>query len=89
MLRGTWCTLELLKAVEKSYTIVKIHEIWHFPPKQRRTGLFADYVNTWLKVKQESSGWPSWYKSLPGTGGHPSGYCQHLPKIPDARPRPN
>ena len=64
MLRGTWCTLELVKAVEKSYTIVKIHEVWHFPPEQRRTGLFADYLNTWLKVKQESSGWPSWSKSV-------------------------
>ena len=21
-------------------------------------GLFADYVNTWLKIKQESAGWP-------------------------------
>ena len=30
-----------------------------FPPQQRRTGLFADYVNTWLKLKQESAGWPS------------------------------
>ena len=35
-----------------------------FSPEQRRTGLFADYVNTWLKVKQESSGWPSWSKSV-------------------------
>ena len=30
------------------------------PPEQRRTGLFKDYVNTWLKLKQESVGWPSW-----------------------------
>ena len=55
-LRGTWCTPELVKAVEKGYTLVKIHEVWHFPPEQRRTGLFADYVNTWLKLKQESAG---------------------------------
>lgn len=34
--------------------------MWHFPPEQRQTGLFASYVNTWLKIKQESSGWPSW-----------------------------
>ena len=31
MLRGTWCTPELVKAVEKGYTLVKIHEVWHFP----------------------------------------------------------
>ena len=51
---------ELVKAVEKGYTIVKIHEVWRFPEDQRQTGLFADYVNTWLKLKQETVGWPSW-----------------------------
>ena len=25
-LRGTWCTPELVKVVEKGYTLVKIHE---------------------------------------------------------------
>ena len=59
-LRGTWCTPELLKAVEKGYIIVKIHEVWNFPEQQRRRGLFADYINTWLKVKQEAARWPSW-----------------------------
>ena len=63
-LRGTWCTPELVKAVEKGYTLIKIHEVWHFPPEQRQTGLFADYVNTWLKLKQESAGWPSWCSRL-------------------------
>ena len=24
-----------------------------------RTGLFAEYVNTWLKLKQENAGWPA------------------------------
>ena len=60
ILRGTWCTPELLKAVEKGYKIIKIHEVWNFPEQQRRTGLFADYINTWLKVKQQAAGWPSW-----------------------------
>ena len=59
-LRGTWCTPELQKAIEKGYTLVKIHEVWHFPEHQRRTGLFKNYVDTWLKVKQEASGWPNW-----------------------------
>ena len=63
-LRGTWCTIELQKALEKGYTMVKIHEVWNFPPEQRRTGLFADYVNTWLQVKQQAAGWPSWCQSL-------------------------
>jgi len=59
MLRGTWCTLELQKAVEMGYEMIKIHEVFHFEEDDRRTGLFADYVNTWLKLKQESAGWPA------------------------------
>ena len=57
-LRGTWCTPELEKAVEKGYTLLKIHEVFHFPHK--RHGLFQPYVDTWLKLKQESAGWPRW-----------------------------
>ena len=57
MLRGSWVTLELQKAVEKGYCIFKIHEVFHFPPEQRRQGLFKEYVNTFLKVKQEAAGW--------------------------------
>ena len=63
-LRGTWCTPELVKAIEKGYTLIKIHEVWHFPEHQRRKGLFANYVNNWLKVKQESAGWPAWCQTL-------------------------
>jgi len=59
-LRGTWCTPEIQKAVATGYTLNKIHEVHHFPPEQRRKGLFADYVNTWLKIKQESAGYPNW-----------------------------
>ena len=58
MLRGTWCTPEIEKAVEKGYRVVRIHEVWHFPQQQQ--GLFEKYVNTWLKQKQEAAGWPQW-----------------------------
>ena len=58
MLHGIWCTPELVKAVELGYKVCKIHEVWHFPNRQR--GLFADYVKKWLKIKQESAGYPSW-----------------------------
>ena len=64
MLRGTWYTPQLVKSLEKGYTLLKIHEVWHFPEDQRRTGLFANYVNTWLKLKQESAGWPSWCQTV-------------------------
>ena len=56
-IEGTWCTPELQKAVEVGYEIVKIHEVWHFEESQ--VGLFESYVNNWLKIKQEASGWPA------------------------------
>ena len=46
-------------AVELGYRIIKIHEVWHFPDDRPKEGLFAEYVNKFLKAKQESSGWPS------------------------------
>ena len=59
MMTGTWCTEELKRAVEKGYRIIHIHEVWHWPEDQRKTGLFRPYVNKFLKAKQEASGWPS------------------------------
>ena len=56
VLTGTWCTPELNEAIELGYEIQYIHEVWHFPQVQE--GLFKDYVNTWLKIKQEARGWP-------------------------------
>ena len=64
MLRGTWCTPEIIKAIEKGYTLIKIYEVWNFPPRQQKTGLFRDYVDKWLRLKQESAGWPSWCETL-------------------------
>jgi hypothetical protein len=43
--------------------------VWHFDeteqydPKTKTRGLFTDYVNTFLKMKQEASGWPEWCQS--------------------------
>ena len=56
VLTGTWCTPELEKAVELGYQVQHIYEVWHFDDTCQ--GLFRDYVNTWLKIKQEASGWP-------------------------------
>ena len=56
---GTWCIPEILKAVEKGYTILKIHEVYHwaetsqYNPQTKTGGLFTTYVNTFLKLKQE------------------------------------
>ena len=63
-LRGTWVTVELKKAVEKGYRILHIDEVWHFAetrqydPTTGEVGLFTEYIDTFLKMKQEASGWP-------------------------------
>lgn len=61
---GTWCTPEIQMAVSKGYEILQIYEVYHFEkssqynPSLGKGGLFADYVNTFLKIKQEASGFP-------------------------------
>ncbi|KAJ8018953.1 hypothetical protein HOLleu_42763 [Holothuria leucospilota] len=65
-LTGTWVTLEVEKAIEKGYKLMKVEIVWHFEQRAqydqvtKQGGLFTDYVNTFLKVKQEASGWPDW-----------------------------
>ena len=59
-LTGTWCTPEVREALRRGYTVVRLHEVWHFPTNQQKFGLFRDYVNQWLKNKTEASGYPHW-----------------------------
>lgn len=53
---GTWTTVEINYAVERGYKILKIYEVHKY--EHKRTDLFKDYVNTFLKIKQEASGFP-------------------------------
>lgn len=63
---GTWVTDEVKMAISQGYTIQNMYEVWHFneisqyDPATKTGGMFTEYVNTFLKVKQESSGWPNW-----------------------------
>jgi G:T-mismatch repair DNA endonuclease (very short patch repair protein) len=65
---GTWVSDELKKAVEKGYTIVKVFEVWHFDRVSKyipgeKDGLFNKYIDHFLKMKVEASGYPSDVKS--------------------------
>ncbi len=63
---GTYHTGELKLAVSKGYVIERAYELHNFPEDRRcvydannpTAGLFAGYVNAFLKLKQESSGYP-------------------------------
>ena len=60
----TYCTPELEVAMNMGYSIIQIHEVLHwketemYNPVTKEGGLFTKYINTFLKLKQESSGYP-------------------------------
>lgn len=56
-LTGTWCTPEIEVALAQGYVLLKVHEVWHF--SHTSTSLFSQYINTFLKLKQEADGWPT------------------------------
>lgn len=58
---GTWTTVELIKALEKGYKINRIYEVHHF--EEQTTDIFKTYIERFLKIKQESSGYPDWVKT--------------------------
>jgi hypothetical protein len=53
VLIGTWIFVELIKAVELGYEIQNIIEVLHF--EQTSNTLFAKYVDTFFKLKQQVS----------------------------------
>ena len=64
-LSGTWVSDELQKAVQLGYTLLKVYEVWQYDtitkydPCTGDGGLFAQYMNTFMKIKMEASGYPS------------------------------
>ncbi|CAB3980304.1 DNA polymerase [Paramuricea clavata] len=54
-LYGTWTSVEIQKALELDYRILIVYEIYHY---HKREKIFDQYVNTFMKLKQESSGVP-------------------------------
>ena len=59
--RGVWCSNEIKKACDLGYEIIEIYEIRYF--KEQTKNLFKDYVKWFLKIKQQSSGFPDWVKT--------------------------
>lgn len=62
-LLGTWVIAEVNLAIMTGYTIMKIIEIWEYDveqynPQTKMGGIFTDYVNMFMTIKESSSGWP-------------------------------
>jgi hypothetical protein len=55
---GTWATPEIYKALDKGYKIISLYEVHHW--ENTSDNMFKAYIGRFLKIKQESSGWPSW-----------------------------
>lgn len=56
----SWAHGEIDVALKKGYKIQTIYEVYQtYDSNSDQDGLFTDYINTFLKIKQEASGWPS------------------------------
>jgi hypothetical protein len=67
-LDGTWVIDEVRLAVDKGYRILEIQEVYEYnvtryDPATGEGGLFVEYINTFLKLKAEASGYPSWVRT--------------------------
>uniref|UniRef100_A0ABD2W618 DNA-directed DNA polymerase n=1 Tax=Trichogramma kaykai TaxID=54128 RepID=A0ABD2W618_9HYME len=65
---GTWVVDELRKAIQKGYKILNLYVVWQYEiiqydESKNSKGLFTEYIDTFLKFKQEASGWPAWCES--------------------------
>ena len=61
--------MEVHEAVKNGYIILKVYEVWHWPAKSeydpisKTGGIFTDYVNLFLRYKQQASNFPDWVKT--------------------------
>ncbi|XP_041465845.1 uncharacterized protein LOC121416344 isoform X2 [Lytechinus variegatus] len=64
-LKGVWVSEELKKALDMGYHDLRMIEVWQFDRSTQYNvetqsgGLFADYINAFMKLKQEASGYPA------------------------------
>jgi hypothetical protein len=65
---GTWVVDEVRLAVDKGYRLIEVYEFYEydvtqFDPATWEGGLFVQYINTFLKLKTEVSGYPTWVRT--------------------------
>ena len=62
---GTFTTPEIKDALGNRYRILDVAEIWSWSRSKRSVSLFKNYINKFLKIKMEASGWPQSICSCP------------------------
>jgi hypothetical protein len=63
---GTWVADEVRLAVQKVYQVLEFNEMYEYTQYDKQTGeggMFVQYINTFLKIKTEASGYPNWVRS--------------------------
>ena len=66
----TWCTPELTLAINMGYDILEIYKVLHWPSNKKINnttgsgGLFTEYINMFLHIKTQASGYPDSVHSL-------------------------
>ena len=79
----TYCTPEIEVALNMGYIIGQIYEVLHWPNTEthdkvnKQGGLFTEYINTFLKLKQQASGFPSHVKSEQDKDAYVQKYLEH------------
>jgi hypothetical protein len=64
MITQTYCTPEVEVALNMGYELIKIHQVLHWKDSEvhnvetKEGGLFTSYINTFLQLKQQASGYP-------------------------------
>ena len=56
--KAGYTSMEIMKAINLGYIITRVYKVWHWKTTARGFGGSADYMDAFLKLKQESSGWP-------------------------------
>jgi hypothetical protein len=67
-LTGTWVMDEVRLALQKGYEVIEIYEVYEYAVTQynRQTGeggIVLKYIITFLKLKDEASGYPAWVRT--------------------------
>ena len=58
---GVWCSPEVDKAIERGYRVLQCYEVWNYTESRER--MFAEYIDHFLSLKTQASGWPAGVKS--------------------------
>ena len=79
----TYCSPEIEVALNMGYQMLKVHEVLHWPKKEmydtsnNEGGLFTQYINTFLKLKQQASDYPEDVKTYEDKEKYIDEYLAH------------